>query len=146
MAQVIEQQLRKVDIKLKLTSQDLLTVWLPKTLGQGDFEMTNFTHLGYEDPDLPLRFYLSSDAALTNSMGYKDEEVDRAILAAARELDEANRVDLTKKAQRVIIRKWAPMLNLYSPIGTGAAWDYVKGIVLGRGSINLFNTTMWLDK
>jgi len=146
MAQVIEQQLRKVGIKLKLTSQDLLTVWLPKTLGQGDFEMTNFTHLGYEDPDLPLRFYLSAETAFSNYMGYKDEEVDSAILGAARELDEERRVELTKEAQRVIMRKWAPMLNLYSPIGSAGAWDYVKGIEVGRGSINLLTTRLWFDK
>ena len=146
MAQILEQQLGKVGIKLKLTSQDLLTVWLPKTLGQGGFEMTNFTHLGYEDPDLPLRFYLSAEALRGNYMDYKDEDVDRAVLAAAREMDDEKRVELTKEAQRVIMRKWAPMLNLYSPIGSFGAWDYVKNTVLGRGSYGLFSTDLWLDK
>ena len=146
MAQILEQQLGEVGIKLKLTSQDLLTVWLPKTLGQGGFEMTNFTHLGYEDPDLPLRFYLSAEALRGNYMDYKDEDVDRAVLAAAREMDDEKRVELTKEAQRVIMRKWAPMLNLYSPIGSFGAWDYVKNTVLGRGSYGLFVTDLWLDK
>ncbi len=145
LAQIIEQQLGKVGIKLKLTSQDLI-IWLPQTLAAGNFEMTSFTHLGYEDPDLPLRFYISSGDGFLNFMGYKDEDVDRAILAAGRELDEERRVELTREAQRVLIKKWAPMLNLYSPVDYAGAWDYVKGIEVGRGSIVLFNTRLWLDK
>jgi peptide/nickel transport system substrate-binding protein len=145
-AQLIQQQLREVGIKIKITPQDLLTVWLPQTLGQSNFEMTAFTHLPYEDPDFPLRFYVSSGEGFVNFMSYKDDDVDAAVLAAARELDEERRLELTKEAQRVIIRKWAPMLNLYSPVSFGGSWDYVKGLVTGRGSIVLFNSTAWLDK
>ena len=145
LAQIIEQQLRKVGIKLKLTGQDLI-IWLPQTLAAGNFQMTCFTHLPYEDADLPLRFYMSAETGQLSFMGYKDGEVDRAILAASRELDEGRRVELTKEAQRVLIRKWAPMLNLYSPVAWNGAWDYVKGIVTGRGSIIFFNTKVWLDK
>jgi len=53
---------------------------------------------------------------------------------------------LTKEAQRVIIRKWGPMLNLYSPRTFGATWNHYKGLVLGRGSFGLFNSRDWLDK
>ena len=54
--------------------------------------MTCFLHLPYEDPDLPLRFYLSGEGDRKNFMGYKDAEVDAAVLAAAGELDETARI------------------------------------------------------
>jgi ABC-type transport system substrate-binding protein len=146
LAQLIEQQLSAVGIRLKLTTQDLATVWLPQTLNQGQFQLTCWTHLGWEDPDLPLRFYLSSTADLNNFMDYKNEDVDAAVLAAAEELDEERRVELTKEAQRVIIDDYAPMLNLYSPISYGAYHTYVKELVIGRGSYGLFNSKVWLDK
>ncbi|MCL6646014.1 MAG: ABC transporter substrate-binding protein [Dehalococcoidia bacterium] len=146
LAEVLIRQLSEVGLKLKPISQDLLTVWLVQTLSQGNFQLTSFVHLPYEDPDLPMRFYLSSQAERRNFMDYKDEEVDRAVLAAAQELDEERRVELCQEAQRVVIRKWAPMLNLYSSISYGAAWNYVKGLVTGRGSYGLFNARAWLDK
>jgi len=33
-----------------------------------------------------------------------------------------------------------------SPIGSAAAWSYVKGQVRGRGSYGLFNDFEYLDK
>lgn len=146
LAQLIEQQLNVVGIRLKLTTQDLLTVWLPQTLNQGQFQMTCFTHLAYEDPDLPLRFYMSSTAEINNFMDYSNPDVDDAILAAAEELVEERRVELTKEAQRVLIDDYAPMLNLYSPISYGARYTYVKEAIIGRGSYGLFNSKIWLDK
>jgi ABC-type transport system substrate-binding protein len=146
LAQLIQQQLSDVGVRLKLTTEDLLTVWLPQTLNQGQFQLTCFTHLAYEDPDLPLRFYLSSTADINNFMDYTNEDVDAAILAAAQELDEERRVELTKEAQRVIIDDYAPMLNLYSPISYGGRYAYVKESIDGRGSYALFNSRIWLDK
>lgn len=146
LAEVLIRQLSEVGLRLRPISQDLLTVWLVQTLSQGNFQLTSFVHLPYEDPDLPLRFYLSSEAERRNFMDYKDDEVDRAVLAAAQELDEERRVELCQEAQRIIIRRWAPMLNLYSSISYSAAWNYVKGLVTGRGSYGLFNARAWLDK
>ncbi|MCH8949022.1 MAG: hypothetical protein IIB87_01430, partial [Chloroflexi bacterium] len=117
-----------------------LTAWLSNTLGPGNFQMTAFTHLPYEDPSLPLSFYKSP-----NFMDYEDPDVEAAFFAAAAEVDEEARIELTKEAQRVIIRKWGPMLNLYSPKTFGATWNYYKGLVLGRGSFGLFNSRAWLD-
>ena len=79
-------------------------------------------------------------------MQYKDAKVDEAVLAAAKELDETARIEKVKQAQRVIIQQWAPMLNIYSEIGYGARYNYVKGGITGRGSLGFFNTTTWLDK
>ena len=138
---VIASQLREIGINIVLPGAEDLTAWLSNTLGTGNFQMTAFTHLAYEDPSLPLSFYKSP-----NFMDYENPEVEAAFLAAASEVDEEERIELTKEAQRVIIRNWGPMLNLYSPKTFGATWNYYKGLVLGRGSFGLFNSRAWLDK
>jgi peptide/nickel transport system substrate-binding protein len=140
LAGILKQQLSKVGIKLKLTGEDI-SRWLSTTLGPGNFQFTCFTHLPYEDPSLPLNFYRTP-----NFMGYEDAEVEAAMNAAAVEQDDQKRIDLTKEAQRVIIRKWAPQYTLYAPITYGARWGYLKGTVEGRGSFGLFNSRAWLDK
>ena len=145
LADVLRTQLGRGGIKIKLRPEDLIK-WLSQSLGQSDFQMTAFLHLAYEDPDLPLRFFLSADGDRKNFMKYKDAKVDEAILAASRELDEEARIKKVQEAQRVIINAWAPMYNVFSEIGYGGRYSYVKGTISGRGSLGLFNRTTWLDK
>ncbi|MGB2694020.1 MAG: ABC transporter substrate-binding protein [Dehalococcoidia bacterium] len=140
LAQLLAEQLREVGLKIKLTGEDL-TRWLANTLGPGNFQMTAFTHLPYEDPSLPLSFYREP-----NFMGYKNDDVEAAFQAAAQELDPDRRIELTKEAQSVILRAWAPQYTLYSAISYNARWSYYKGVVEGRGSFGLFNSRAWLDK
>ena len=132
-------------VQTKLVPEDLVK-WFSQSLGQSNFHMTAFQHLPYEDPDLPLRFYLSGEGDRKNFMGYQDAEVDAVVLAAASELDETARIEKVKAAQKVIMKKSSPMLNLFSEIGYGGRYSYVKGSVTGRGSFGLFNRTNWLDK
>lgn len=140
LAGVIQQQLSRVGIQLKLTGEDI-SRWLANTLGPGNFQFTAFTHLPYEDPSLPLSFYREP-----NFMGYQDDDVEAAMNAAAVEQDEERRIELTKEAQRVLLRKWAPQFTLYSPISYSARWSYLKGVVEGRGTFGLFNSRAWLDR
>ena len=83
LAQVLQQQLKEGGVKVNLVPEDLVK-WFSQSLGTGNFHMTCFLHLPYEDPDLPLRFYLGTEGDRKNFMGYQDPEVDTAILAAAR--------------------------------------------------------------
>jgi ABC-type transport system substrate-binding protein len=144
-SQVLQQQLARGGVKTNLVPEDLVK-WFSQSLGTGNFHMTAFDHLAYEDPDLPLRFYMAGSGTQKNFMGYDDPDVTAAILAAAVELDETARIQKVLTAQKTIIQKWAPMLNLYSAINYGARYAYVKGSITGRGSYGLFNRTTWLDK
>ncbi|MBI4570535.1 MAG: ABC transporter substrate-binding protein [Chloroflexi bacterium] len=151
-AQVIKDQLGRAGVKVRLEDQDLLTVWLPRTLNQGEFDMTLFTQLPYEDPYLPLGFYTNQapigpqdDPRGRNNMGFFDDEVIAAADAAARELDLDARVEKVREAQRLIIRKWGPMLNLYSSVDFSARWNWYKGWTTGQGSYSLFNGRAWID-
>ena len=147
LAQGLKEQLGRGGVKVKLTQEDLVK-WFTQTLNQHEFQMTCFLHLPYEDVDLPLRFYMGADTSSgrpANFMDYQDAEVDAAVLAAAQELDEEARVEKVLEAQRVIMRKSAPMFNVLSAINFGGRYDYVKGSITGRGSYGLFNRTTWLD-
>ena len=148
LAQILAQQLREGGLNINLPGAQDLVAWLTNTLtADGDFQMTCFTHLPYEDPYLPMSFYLgTSTSGQGNAMAYQDDEVDAAILGAASEEDEEARVEATKDVQRLLINKWAPMLNLYSPVTFGARWDHYKGVISGRGSFGLFNAASWLEQ
>ncbi len=144
-SQILQQQLKRGGVQTKLVPEDLVK-WFSQSLGQSNFHMTAFLHLPYEDPDLPLRFYLGGKGDRKNFMQYQDADVDKAVLAAAGELDETARIEKVKEAQRVIMAKTSPMINLFSEIGYGGRYSYIKGAVTGRGSYGLFNRTNWLDK
>lgn len=144
-AQVIKGQLERGGMKVKLVAEDLVK-WFSQTLNQGEFEMTAFLHLPYEDPDLPLRFYMDTEGEISNFMGYREPKVTDAVLAAASELDEEARVEKVKEAQRVIMSEFSPMFNLMSKVNFGGRYAYVKGSITGRGSMGTFNRTTWLDK
>jgi ABC-type transport system substrate-binding protein len=143
LARVLQSQLGEGGVKIKLEQQDLVR-WFSQTLNQSDFDLTCFQHLAYEDPDLPLRFYVG-EGDITNFMKYSEPKVNDAILAAASELDEDARVQKTYDAQKVVMSEYAPMLNLLSGINFAGRWSYVKGSITGRGSYGLFNRTSWLD-
>ncbi len=144
-AVVIQQQFARGGVKVKLIAEDLIK-WFSQSLNQGDFEMTAFLHLPYEDPDLPLRFYMDTPGEISNFMGYREPKVTAAILAAAQELDEEARVKKVQDAQRIIMSEASPMLNIMSKVNYGGRYAYVKGSITGRGSMGLFNRTTWLDK
>jgi peptide/nickel transport system substrate-binding protein len=144
-SQILQQQLRQGGVQTKLVPEDLVK-WFSQSLGTGNFHITAFDHIAYEDPDLPLRFYMTGEGNMKNFMDYKNDDVTRAILAAAEELDEDARVQRTLDAQRAVIRDYAPMLNLYAKINYSARYSYVKGAIVGRGSVGLFARTIWLDK
>jgi ABC-type transport system substrate-binding protein len=143
-SQIIKEQLARGDVKVRLVQEDLVK-WFSQTLNQSQFQMTAFLHLPYEDPDLPLRFYMTG-TGITNFMNYDEPKVTDAVLAAASELDEEERVQKVYEAQRVIMKEYAPMINLFSSINFGGRYSYVKGAITGRGSYGTFARTTWLDK
>lgn len=151
-AQVLKEQLEEVGIRTRIEQQDLLSVWVPRVLLQADYQMTLFTHLPYEDPYLPLAFYTTfspigpRNEQGRNSMLYYDDAVDAAVDASSLELDLDARVEKVKAAQKLIMAKEGPMINIYSSVSFGARWHWYKGVVEGRGSFGLFNGKSWIDE
>jgi ABC-type transport system substrate-binding protein len=151
-AQVLKSQLEKVGVKTKIEQQDLLSVWVPRVLLNADYEMTLFTHLPYEDPYLPLAFYTTKSPIGPvdpekgrNSMYFYDAEVDAAVEAASAELELEPQIEKVKAAQKKIMEKEGPMINIYSSVDFNARRSWLKGVVTGRGSFGLFNGRVWID-
>lgn len=150
-ANVLRDQMSRVGIKLRIEAQDLLSIWVPRVLLQADYEITLFTHLAYEDPYLPLAFYTNfspigpRDERGRNNMLYFDQEISDAVNETALELDQAARVEKVAAAQKLIIQKEAPMINLYSSVSFTGRRSWYKGWIAGRGSFGLFNGRAWID-
>ena len=66
LAQVLQAQFAARRGEGEAAPEDLVK-WFSQSLGQSNFHMTCFLHLPYEDPDLPLRFYLSGEGTARTS-------------------------------------------------------------------------------
>jgi ABC-type transport system substrate-binding protein len=150
-AKVLKDQLSRVNIKINIEAQDLFSVWVPRVLLNADYTMTLFTHLAYEDPYLPLAFYTTfspigpRESEGRNSMLFYDQEIDDAVDASSLELEIGSRMEKVRAAQRLIMEKEAPMINIYSSVSFTGRRHWLKGVVTGRGSFGLFNGRVWID-
>lgn len=152
-AQLLKGQFEKVGMKVTIEGQDLLAKWLPQTLPNGDYDMTAYTQLPYDDPHFPMSFYTThsplgdiEDPRGRNNMAYFNEELTAAIDDAEMELDEEARVEKIKNVVRMMMDDEAPMINLYSSVSYGARHNWYKGTLpASRGSFNAFNGRTWID-
>ena len=152
-AQLLKGQFEAVGMKITIEGQDLLAKWLPQTLPNGDYDMTAYTQLPYDDPHFPMSFYTThsplgdaEDPRGRNNMAYFNEELTDAIDDAEMELDEEVRVEKIKDVVRMMMEDEAPMINLYSSVSYGARHNWYKGVgPASRGAFNAFNGRTWID-
>jgi ABC-type transport system substrate-binding protein len=151
-AQLIKENLDAVGIRVKIVDQDLLSVWLPQTLPNGDFDMTSYTQLPYDDPHYPLSFYTThsplgdaTDPRGRNNMAFFDDEITVAVDDTEETLDSELLIEKVKDTVRLIMEKQAPMINLYASRAYTARWHWYKDYVVGRGWYGLFNGRRWID-
>ena len=152
-AQLLKGQFEAVGMKVTIEQQDLLAKWLPQTLPNGDFDMTSYTQLPYDDPHFPMSFYTTKsplgdaeDPRGRNNMAYFNEELTAAIDDSEMELDEETRVEKIKNVVQMMIDDEAPMINLYSSISYGARQIWYKGTLpASRGAFAGFNGRSWID-
>ena len=146
LAGILQAQFQRGGVKLKLTQQDLVT-WLITTLSQSQFHLTCFRPAAVRRPGFPAALPPRRPEVRHELHGLRRPEGRRPRSSTPRkELDVDARIKKVQDAQRAIINAWSPMLNIYSPIGYGGRYSYVKGSISGRGSLGLFNRTTWLDK
>jgi peptide/nickel transport system substrate-binding protein len=151
--QLLKENFEAVGLKVKLTDQDLLSVWMPQTLYNGDFDMTVYLQLGYDDPHYPMIFYTTrsalggySDPRGRNNMAFFDDEITAAVDDAEATMDSELLIEKVKAVVRLIIEKEAPMINLYAPRYYGARWHWWKGHgPPGRGTYGGFDGRTWID-
>jgi ABC-type transport system substrate-binding protein len=153
-AQLLKEQFAAVGLNVKIVSEDLLAVWLPQTLPNGDFDMTTYTQLPYDDPHWPMSFYTThsplgdaADPRGRNNMAFFDDELTAAIDDAESTLDSDLLVEKVKDVVRMIFEKQAPMINLYASRTFTARWHWYKGhLPASRGTwATLGNGRTWID-
>ena len=150
-ATVLKDQLSRVGIKVTIEAQDLLSVWVPRVLLAADYEITLFTHLEYEEPYLPLAFYTNfspigpKDERGRTNMAFYDQEISDAVDATSLEIDQDARIEKVQAAQKLIMQKEGPMINLYSSVNFTGRRSWFKGWISGRGNFGLFNGRAWID-
>ncbi len=152
-AQLLKENFEAVGLKVKLEDQDLLSVWLPQTLPNGDFDMTSYTQLPYDDPHYPMSFYTyrppldgTGDPRGRNNMAFFDDEITAAVEDAESTLEHELVIEKVKDVVRLIMEKQGPMINLYAPRGYTARWHWYKGHwPYGRGTYAAFNGKVWID-
>jgi len=153
-AQIFSQQLAKAGFNVKLELQEL-GVWLAQTLysgygaGQpGNFEMTCFWNLPYDEPDRPLCQWFSKGQAGVSFTGYSNPTADEWIWKERSEFDPEKRRQIILDAQRFFITEHGPQISTTTDNGYGASWNWVHGVDenINRGNYNLLGVHTWLTE
>jgi ABC-type transport system substrate-binding protein len=142
-AELIHQQLREVGVSVSVEPQPLLS-WFTN-LRRGAFEATLISHLPYESPDIPTRFFHSLGPDATASpFGFHDAAIDALIERSWGEEDRARRRETLLEAQRLMV-KARPIIGLFTNVGYSAAWKQVQNLRPGLpGSLAQYNYEQWL--
>ncbi|MEX0750337.1 MAG: ABC transporter substrate-binding protein [Dehalococcoidia bacterium] len=110
----------------------------------GQFDATLISHLPYESPDYPTRFFYSKGIdGKANMFGFGDAAIDTRIERSWGQTGEARRETLLD-AQRLMLDA-RPMLQLFTGTGYTSAWNYVRN--RGRahlGSMAQYQYEQWL--
>ena len=144
-ATVLENQLKAIGFEARLEPQELL-VWLINAM-QGNFQSIVIPHLPYPTADVPTRFFYSRAAGgVGQGFGYENPEFDKLIVRSWGQFDREERRATLLELQRAILKERGPMLNLYTGLGYGARWNYVRNLKLDLPTIlQQYNYEMWLD-
>jgi peptide/nickel transport system substrate-binding protein len=121
----IQKHLAEVNIDIQIDEVEIGT-YIASTILPGNFDMTFFPNLPYDEPDRPLSFYHSLGVTGTgNWTNYTNPELDVLIDAQSREFDVEARKDIIWEAQRTMIREHSPQITLTSGYQYTARWEYV---------------------
>ena len=147
LSQIVVQHLGKAGINCKLVLQEL-GIHLAQTLFPGNFEITCYYNLPYEEPDRPLCQWYSKGQSGTSFSGYRNPEADEWVMKERSELDPEKRRQIILDAQRFLITEHGPQISTITNTGYGAYWDWVHGVDenINRGSFLLLGVHNWLTE
>jgi peptide/nickel transport system substrate-binding protein len=149
-AVLLKDQWSRVGINVQIDEIEL-GAYIGSTLLPGNFEMTFFPNLPYDEPDRPLAFYHSLGVTGSgNCNNYTNPELDKLIDAQAKEFDEAKRQKIILDAQRMILKEHGPQLTLTGGQQYSARWSYVHfPFELGQdpsATVNPNGVDTWTEK
>ncbi|HEY8768315.1 MAG TPA: ABC transporter substrate-binding protein [Dehalococcoidia bacterium] len=124
-ASLLKSQWAKVGINVDLEEVELGT-YIGSVLLTGNFQMTFFPNLPYDEPDRPLSFYSSKGVTGSgNWNNYSNPDFDKLYNAQSKEPDETKRKQIITDAQNLIIKEHGPQLTLTGGYQYTAHWNYV---------------------
>jgi ABC-type transport system substrate-binding protein len=146
-AEIVSSQVEKnLGVKTKVVGEDLAK-WLATSLYGSDYkDLIVYPTVAYEEPTTYLLMYTKDIGGRPNWGKFFDDELDAAFKKAATTLDDTARFQAYKDLQKKGIAKAAPIFTTHVQLSNTAQWGYVKGSVIGRGSIGLFNGKLYIDK
>jgi ABC-type transport system substrate-binding protein len=149
-AALLKSQWEKAKINITLEEVELGT-FIGSVLLPGNFQMTFFPNLPYDEPDRPLSFYSSLGVTgAGNWNNYTNPDYDALYNAQAKEPDLAKRKELIYAAQRLIIKEHGPQITLTGGNAYTAHWNYVHlAFELGMDYPTTFNPNgcdTWTEK
>ncbi len=124
-ASLIKNQLSKININIQINEVEL-GAFISSTILPGNFQMTFFPNLPYDEPDRPLSFYHSLGVTGTgNWTNYSNKDLDKLIDAQAEEFDPQKRQQIIFEAQRMILKEHGPQITLTGGYAYSAHRSYV---------------------
>lgn len=124
-ARIIVDSWKDINVDVQIDEVEL-GAYIGSTLLPGNFEMTFFPNLPYDEPDRPLAFYHSRGVTGSgNWTGYSNPELDDLIDAQAQEFDEEARMEIITQAQELILQDHGPQLTTTGGFQYSARQAYV---------------------
>jgi len=125
-ALLIKEQLGRIKITINIDEVEL-GAYISSVILPGNFDMTFFPNLPWDEPDRPLSFYHSLGLTGTgNWTNYTNPELDKLINAQAQEFDVDKRQQIILDAQRMILDEHGPQITLTGGFAFQSRWAYVN--------------------
>jgi peptide/nickel transport system substrate-binding protein len=129
-AEVIQAQLKKIGIELKIESMERAT-WFDKVYNGGEYEITYYAHsISVADADFctyPFFHSSQADGKGSNFYNYKNPDLDKLLESARSITDETVRKKLYKQVAE-LVRDEAVCVPCYTGYRTYAAVKELKGV------------------
>lgn len=141
-AQVIQSQLSKINVKVKID----LVEWgiFINRWKSSDFDAFVSLNAGSIDPD--IQFYRTfHSGGSTNVFLYSNPMVDKLLLDGRTETDILKRIQIYNQLQTILVKE-SPILFLYSPNIIYAGQNYVEGFTPLANESLIFLRETWLNK
>lgn len=139
-AQVVKDQLAKVGITVNVKPMEMAQYY-NKTYSY-DYSMSVHTMLSGEEPEESLRPYYGATATYYR---WGNKEIQRLIDEQARVLDQAKRLDMIHRIQRLLLDD-APNVFLYTPVLHYGVQPWVKNYVVPvNNAYDQRYEEIWLD-
>ncbi len=124
-ARIIVDSWKEINVKVQIDEVEL-GAYIGSVLLPGNFDMTFFPNLPYDEPDRPLSFYHSLGVTGSgNWTGYSNPELDKLIDAQSEEFDVEKRQAIITEAQELILGEHGPQLTTTGGFQYSANQAYV---------------------